>query len=70
MITRSINVRKAILRSTRPKGGTLCPPSRISKYFSADCYEIWHRCKTSHILKDSTIKISQGHPVGAHFDKK
>ena len=44
------------------------PPEFV--YFSADCNEIWHRCKTSHNLKDSTIKISQGHHVGAHFHKK
>ena len=47
------------------------PPPRhsIILYFLADCYEIWCRCKTSHDLKDSTVKISQGHHVGAHFHK-
>ena len=60
------------MRSPRPNGGggaraPLPPPEFL--YFSADCYEIWYRCKTSHDLKDSTIKISQGHHVGAHFYK-
>ena len=36
-------------------------------YFSADCYEIWHRCETSHNLKGSAIKMSQGHHVGGAF---
>ena len=40
-------------------------------YFSADCCmkfdtDVKH---ASHDLKDSTIKISQGHHVGAHFHK-
>ena len=43
------------------------PPECL--YLSADCYEIWYRRKTSHDLKDSTIKIYQGHHVGAHFHK-
>ena len=43
------------------------PPECL--YFSADCYENWYRCKTSHDLKDSIIKISQDHHVGALFHK-
>ena len=49
--------------------GTLCPSPPEFLYNLADYHEIWHRCKTSHDLKDSTIKISQGHHVGAHFHK-
>ena len=45
------------------------PPPPEFLYFSADCYEIWYRCKTSHGLKDGTVKISQGHHMGAHFYK-
>ena len=46
-----------------PKGrGALCAPSIIS-IFSADCYKIWYRCKTSHALRWYR-QNSQGHYVG------
>ena len=51
-------------------GGAQCaPPPPEFLYFSADCYEIWYRCKTSHDLKDGTIKISQGHHMGRNYTK-
>ena len=64
------HIAQASLRSPRPKGGGghIVPPPEFL-YFLADCYEIWYRCKTSHDLKADTVKVSQGHHVGAHFHK-
>ena len=50
-------------------GGAHCAPPPEFLYFSADCYEISYRCKTSHDLKDGIVEISQGHHMGAHFYK-
>ena len=49
-------------------GGHIVPPPEFL-YFSADCYEIWYICKTSHDLKDGIVEIYQGHHMGEQFYK-
>ena len=50
-------------------GGAHSAPPRELPQLLAVCHEIWHRGRTSRNLQVGTIRISQGHQMGAQFNK-